>query len=97
MQKKRNMRGDPGDWGCPPCNGDCNQGRDCPAQRTPSTADDEDDGSLTVVRALAQREGFVMVHATELKELLAQIDELHDRVAALSHYREQAEEENRKW
>lgn len=72
MEKKRNMRGDPG------------------------RVDDDDDGSLNVVRALAQREGFVMVHATELQELLAQIDELHDRVAALSHYREQAEE-NRKW
>ena len=73
MEKKRNMRGDPG-----------------------RVDDDEDDGSLNVVRALAQREGYVMVHATELKELLAQIDELRDRVAALTHYREQAEEK-RKW
>ena len=67
MQKKRNMRGDPGN-------------------------PDDDDGSLAVVRQLAQRDDYVMVHATELQELLAQFDELRDRVAALTH-----REEKRKW
>lgn len=66
MQKKRNMRGDPGSL--------------------------DDDGSLAVVRQLAQRDDYVMVHATELQELLAQLDELRDRVAALTH-----REEKQKW
>ena len=66
MQKKRNMRGDPGNL--------------------------DDDGSLAVMRQLAQRDDYVMVHATELQELLAQLDELRDRVAALTH-----REEKQKW
>ena len=66
MQKKRNMRGDPGSL--------------------------DDDGSLAVVRQLAQRDDYVMVHATELQELLAQLDELRDRVVALTH-----KEEKQKW
>ena len=75
MEKKRNMRGDPG-----------------------RVDDEDDDGSLNVVRAVAQRDGYVMVHAAELRQLLAELDELRDRVAALTHYRDRAEEqENRKW
>jgi hypothetical protein len=45
-----------------------------------------------VVRKLAQRDDYVMVHATELKELLAQLDELRDRVTALTH-----KEEKQRW
>ena len=104
MQKKRNMRGDPGSLDDEPS---CSQNPEHPHgfDRNASHSAGRyvclcegfldasvDDGSLAVVRQLAQRDDYVMVHATELQELLAQLDELRDRVVALTH-----REEKQKW
>lgn len=104
MQKKRNMRGDPGSLDDEPsCSRDPAHPHGFDRNASHSAGRyvclcegfldaSVDDGSLAVVRQLAQRNDYVMVHATELQELLAQLDELRDRVAALTH-----REEKQRW